>query len=70
MDLVHGFNPTYLNRLFTEPLANYNFGDRCRPNQPKFRTYMYGFSSFRYFGSKLWNTLPRAIKSANDIDEF
>ena len=35
---VHGSNPTYLNRLFTEPLANYNFRDRCRLNQPKFHT--------------------------------
>ena len=67
---VHGFNPTYLNRLFTEPLANYNLRDRRRLNQPRFHTYTYGFRSFRYSGSKLWNSLPRAIKNTNDINEF
>ena len=65
---VHGFNPAYLNRLFTEPLTNYNF--RGRLNQPKFHTYACGFRSFRYSGSKLWNSLPRAIKNTNDTNEF
>ena len=27
---VHGLNLTYLNDLFTEPLANYNFRNKCR----------------------------------------
>ena len=67
---VHEFNPTYLIRLFTEPLANYNFRDRRRLNQPKFHTFSYGFISFRYSGSKFWNSLPRAIKNTNDINEF
>ena len=67
---VHGFHPTYIHRLFTEPLANYNLRDRRRLNQPRFHTYTYGFRSFRYSGSKLWNSLPRAIKSTNDINEF
>ena len=67
---VHGFNPTYLNRLFTEPLANYNLRDRRRLNQPRFHTYTYGFRSFRYSGSKPWTSLPRAIKNTNDINEF
>ena len=67
---VHGVNPTYLKRLFTEPLANYNLRDRRRLNQPRFHTYTYGFRSFRYSGSKLWNSLPRAIRNTNDINEF
>ena len=67
---VHGLNPTYLNYLFTEPLANYNFRDKCRLHQPQFHTYTYGFRSFKHSGSKLWNSLPRAIKNTNDINEF
>ena len=67
---VHGLNPTYLNDLFNEPLANYNFRDKCRRHQPQFHTYTYGFRSFKYSGSKLWNSLPRAIKNTNDINEF
>ena len=67
---VHGLNPTYLNDLFTEPLANYNFRDKCRLHQPQFHTYTYGFRSFKYSGLKLWNSLSRAIKNTNDINEF
>ena len=67
---VHGLNPTYLNDLFTEPLANYNFRDTCGLHQPQFHTYTYEFKSFRYAGSKLWNSLPCAIKNTNDINEF
>ena len=53
---VHGFNPTCLNRLFTEPLAKYNFRDRRRLNQPRFHTCTYGYRYFRYSASKLWNS--------------
>ena len=67
---VHEFNATYLNRLFIEPLPHYNFRDRRRLNQPKSHTYTYGFRSFRYSGSKLWNFLPRAIKNTNDSNGF
>ena len=67
---VHGLNPMYPNDLFTEPLANYNFRDKCRLHQHQFHTYTYGFRSFKYSGSKLWNSLPRAIKNTNDINEF
>ena len=67
---AHGLNRTYLNDRFTEPLAKYNFRDKCRLHQPQFHTYTYGFRSFKYSGSKLWNYLPRAIKNTNDINEF
>ena len=43
----HGLNPTYMNDIFTEPLANYNFRDKCRLNQPRFHTYTYGYRSFK-----------------------
>ena len=39
-------------------------------HKARFHTYTYGFRSFRYSGSKLWNSLPRAIKNTNDINEF
>ena len=67
---VRGLNRTYLNDLFTEPLANYNFRDKYHLHQPQFHTYTYGFRSFKYSGSKLWNSLPRAIQNTNDINEF
>ena len=47
-----------------------NVRDRCRLHQLQFHTYTYGFRSCKYSGSKRWNSLPRAIKNTNDINEF
>ena len=58
----HGLNPPCLNDLFTDPSGNENFREKCRLNQPKFNTYTCGFRSFKYYGSKLWNSLPRFDK--------
>ena len=51
-------------------IGKLQFRDKCRLHQPQFHTYTYGFRSFKYSGSKLWNSLPRAIKNTNDINEF
>ena len=63
---VHGLNPPYLNELFISIDARYNLRDSNRIQQPEFRTVRYGFKSFRYYVSKLWNSLPADVKhSAN-----
>ena len=56
--------------IFTKPLTNYNFSGKCRLHQPQFHAYTYGFRSFKYSGSKFWNSLPRAIKNTDDIKKF
>ena len=38
--------------------------------QPKFNTKRYGYRSFKYFGSKIWNSLPTSIKNLDDLDLF
>ena len=50
---VHGNNPSYLNHLFSQSIPKYDLRDSFRLEQPKFRTFTYGFRSFRYFGSKV-----------------
>ena len=55
---VNGFNPTYLNDLFTAQSNDCHFRDSIRLIQPKFNTFRFGSKSFRYFGAKLWNVLP------------
>ena len=59
---VHGLNPPYLNELFKNKDTRYHFRDSNRLQQPEFQTVRYGFKSFRYYGSKLWNALPAEVK--------
>ena len=67
---VNGFNPTYLNDLFTAQSNDYNLRDSSRLIQPKFNTFKFGFKSFRYFGAKLWNVLPINIKRSESLSIF
>ena len=59
---VRGINPSYLNDMFIAPTSNYDFRNSSRLLQPKFNTYTFGYKSFRYFGSKVWNLLPAKLK--------
>ena len=67
---VHGNNPAYLNNLFSQPILKYDLRDSFRLEQPKFDTFTYGFRSFRYYGSKLWNILPHSVKNTKDMNVF
>lgn len=67
---VNGINPVYLNEMFAAPVSNYNFRNQKRLLQPMFNTYRYGYKSFRYFGSKVWNILPYDIKNVTDLNVF
>ena len=55
---INGINPVYLNELFITPESKYDLRNKSSLLQPKFNTYKYGYNSFRYLGSKLWNSLP------------
>jgi hypothetical protein len=67
---VNGSNPSYLNNLFSKRTIEYSFRDPNRLLQPKFNTIRYGFKSFRYYGSKLWNSLPTNIKESPSLSAF
>ena len=67
---VHGLNPPYLNELFKSKDTRYYFRDSNRLQQPEFQTVRYGFKSFRYYGSKLWNALPAEIKKSQNLHHF
>ena len=66
----HGMNPMYLNNLFCKQEIKYDLRDKTLLEQPKFSTKTYGYSSFKYYGSKLWNALPFEIKNTENYDEF
>ena len=67
---VHGLNPPYLNELFVSKQTRYNLRDNNRLQQPEFQTVRYGFKSFRYYGSKLWNSLPADVKHSENLYHF
>ena len=67
---VHGLNPPYLNELFKIKDTRYHFRDNNRLQQPGFQTVRYGFKSFRYYGSKLWNALPAEVKKSQNLHHF
>ena len=67
---VRGINPSYLNDMFIAPTSNYDLRNSSRLLQPKFNTYTFGYKSFSYFGSKVWNLLPAKLKKNNNINAF
>ena len=67
---VHGLNPSYLNYMFESNNTEYNLRDPYRLKQPEFSTVKYGFRSFRYYVSKLWNSLLAYIKKSETIYTF
>ena len=66
----HGINPPYMNDMIQIKTSNYNLRDPFLLRQPSYSTKTYGYRSFRYYGSKLWNSLPVNIKSAKTLTIF
>ena len=67
---VHGINPDYLACKFNIVKTPYNFRDSSKLQQPKFDTVRFGYKSFSYYGSKLWNAIPAEIKNEKTLDGF
>ena len=66
----NNLNPTYLSDLFVHKNVDYELRDSHKLEQPKFDTKKYGYRSFMYYGSKLWNLLPSDVKRSTSIYEF
>ena len=67
---VKGKNPNYMNDMFKSKNSLYNFRDPSKLDQSKFKTVRFGYKSFSYYGSKLWNSLPPDIKNAENVFSF
>ena len=63
LKFIHGLNPAYLNELVITHESKYDLRNRSRLLQPRFNTYRYGYNSFIYLGSKLWNSLQSHLKT-------
>ena len=65
-----GQNPEYLNNMFHIKMIPYGLRDSSRSLQHRWGTKSYGFKSFQYYGSKVWNSIPPDIKKSSSLDEF
>ena len=67
---MNGLNPLYIKDMFSGKDSSYNLRDNRRLMQPKSNTKRYGYKSFKYLGSKVWNCLPPCVKNVNDLNLF
>ena len=63
-------NPQFLQDLFVPKENHYDLRNGSQMIQPNVRTEKYGLNSFRYQGSKLWNSLPPDMKLAASASIF
>ena len=62
--------PKYVTEMFTPYESNYDMRDANKFVLPQFNTVRYGKNSFKYYGAKLWNNIPLAIKNSSSLNTF
>ena len=65
-----GTAPSYVNELFNLQQSQYEMRDNDKFVLPNYNTISYGKSSLKYFGAKLWNSIPVDIKSSPSLSTF
>ena len=63
-------NPQFLHEWFIPKQNHHDMRNWGQMIQPKIRTEKYGLNSFRYQGSKIWNSLPSDMKAVPCINQF
>ena len=67
---MNSLNSLYINDMFSGKDSSYNLRYNSRLMQPKFNTKKYGYKSFKYLGSEVWNCLLLCVKNVNDLNLF
>ena len=63
--------PSLLQNIFKNPCyKGLSLRNGKYFKKPNIRTQKYGEKSLEYFGTLLWNILPKNIKDANNIENF
>lgn len=62
--------PSYVSQLFTERSSSLSLRGRHKQVIPSLNTTKYGLHSFRYYASKLWNSLPDSIRVSTSLAAF
>ena len=65
-----GIAPSFVSEMFNPQTSNYDMRDNNKFVLPHFNTIQYGRNSFRYYGAKLWNNIPIAIKNSPSLNTF
>ncbi len=55
-------NPKFIGEMFHINQTGYDLRNETILVQPKFKKVMYGYKTFSYYGSHLWNKLPINVK--------
>ena len=69
---MNNINPMYMNEIFKlrktsrEVRSNY----KLNLDVPTINQFSFGDNSFRYYGPKIWNSLPFHIKSSDNLEAF
>ena len=68
--IFNQIGPSYMSNLVTPMQSHYS--SRRPPDLfvPRVTQTTYGLKSFRYQGSKLWNSLPDDIKTSSNLSTF
>ena len=67
---VNEISPAYLNDMFTRKQCPYALRDSSILVRPKVNLTQYGLKSFKSYGAKIWNILPRSFKADISLNEF
>ena len=67
---INNLNPGYLNDMFINKDIKYVLRNSQKLCIPKVRTTGFGLMSFKYYGAKIWNTLPDNIKKSESLQVF
>ena len=69
---INNTNPTYINEMFklgkTSRAVRSNY--KLNLDVPTINHVSFGDKSLRYYGSKIWNSLPFHIKSSENLEAF
>jgi len=68
--IINKETPQYLDDLVTLKNNKYNFTYSSIPHIQTVKTTRYGFNSFRYNASKIWNELPDHLRKETSFHQF
>ncbi len=67
---LNGIGPAYMHDMFRPNSMPYNTRSRSKVVIPSIRTANFGTKSLKYEGTRIWNSLPIATRTAMSFSEF
>ena len=67
---INNINPTYMNELFKLRKTSRVVRSKLNLDRPAINQVSFGDKNLRYYGSKIWNSLPFHIKSSENLEAF